>query len=545
MDRRFFLHLSAMAAAASLIHWRFNGYARASDRTGRDHDAVVVGAGLGGLCCAAHLARSGFKTLLLEQYGEPGGYATSFKRLGKDRVFTCEISLHSSAFYAPGMRGMLTELGVWDKLALAKHPHAWSSRFPGFSLDIPAAAGLDGFEGMLAGLFPEEAKGLADYFTLWRGVLDETARLDKGLPDLGKSSFADVFTHLWAIHDKTIGQVVDAHIRNPRLRAVLTQSCGYYGLPPSQLSAFYYLLPTGEYLQYGGAYIKGTSRVLSEALAHAVTDAGGEIRYGKRVTSILVRDGRAVGVKTRDGEEFRAKAVVCNASAPQVFGSLVPAGSLPQEEQARIATYSDSPSSFIVWLGLGQDITKDVPDPETNYYAGTDSEAAYKAGMACDFAHSSFSVMVYDNLVPGFSPPGCTTVSVMALSGYDHWKGFEADYLAGQKQAYHAEKKRLTELLIRLAEERAIPGLSRMIIMRESSTPLTNLRFTLNRSGSIYGYNQTVDNSFMTRSPNTTGLPGLYLASAWGSPGGGYGGALMGGKAAFRAVAQQSARTAP
>lgn len=67
---------------------------------------------------------------------------------------------------------------------------------------------------------------------------------------------------------------------------------------------------------------------------------------------------------------------------------------------------------------------------------------------------------------------------------------------------------------------------------------LTNYRFTLNTAGALYGYNQSLDNSFMTRRSNKTGMPGLYLASTWGNPGGGYGGALLGGKNAYKDVAQ-------
>ncbi len=48
----------------------------------------------------------------------------------------------------------------------------------------------------------------------------------------------------------------------------------------------------------------------------------------------------------------------------------------------------------------------------------------------------------------------------------------------------------------------------------------------------------------MSRLPNKTGIPGLFLASAWGNPGGGYGGALLGGKSAFRDVAQYLTRMA-
>ncbi|EFL52378.1 FAD dependent oxidoreductase [Solidesulfovibrio fructosivorans JJ]] len=373
---------------------------------------------------------------------------------------------------------------------------------------------------------------------MWRGVMTETHTLDKGLAESNRSQFPTLFPNLWMIRDKTVGQLVDAHVRDPKLKAILTQSCGYYGLPPSQLSAFYYLLPTGDYLENGGSYVKGTSQNLSNALAKAVTDAGGEVLYGTRVGSIVMGKGRVTGVKTHDGREFKAKVVVCNASAPQVFGKLLPSGSVPKDERSKLETYTYSPSSFIVWLGLNRDITKQFSHPAISYYASYDQDANYKNAIDCNFKKSGFSLMVYDNLVSGYSPSGCSSVSIMGLCGYGAWKEMEGDYLAGRKTQYNKKKQKLTDLLISLAEERAIPGLSKMIVMSDSATPLTNFRFTLNTAGALYGYNQSTDNSFMSRLSNKTGVPGLYLASAWGNPGGGFGGALLGGKSAFKSIAE-------
>lgn len=537
MDRRFFLQVSTLAAVHSLIGWKFAGAAPQRTPEGA-YDAIVVGAGLGGLTCAAYLAKNGFKTILLEQYDVPGGYATSFARISENGDFTCEVSLHSSVLGAGHARQLLTELGIWDTLTLVDHPHAWCSRFPDLSIDVPAKCGLAGFEGQLSGLFPTEAKGLADYFKMWRGVMSEMQTLDKGLPESRKSQFPTLFPNLWMIRDKTVGQLVDAHVRDSKLKAILTQSCGYYGLPPSQLSAFYYLYPTGDYFENGGSYVKGTSQALSDSLAKAITDAGGNVLFGAQVDSILTDKGRATGVRTHDGREFKAKAVICNASAPQVFGKLLPSGSVPKEEQSKLDNYTYSPSSLIVWLGLNQDITKQFSHPEVSYYASYDSEYNYKNAMSGNFDKSGFALMVYDNLVPGYSPPGCSSINIMSICGYEIWKDLEKDYLEGRKSRYNAKKQQLTDRLIALVEKQAIPGLSKMIIMSDSATPLTNFRFTLNTGGALYGYNQSTDNSFMTRLPNKTGVPGLYLASAWGNPGGGFGGALMGGKSAFKDVAQ-------
>jgi prolycopene isomerase len=535
MDRRFFLQLSAWAAAASLAGFSCSAARRPASQAG-GYDALIVGAGLGGLTCGAYMARNGLKPLVLEQYDVPGGYATSFARIAGSREFTCEVSLHSSALSSPGARRMLEETGVWDKLQLVDHPHAWVSRFPDFSIEVPGKCGLDGFERQLAGLFPGESAGIRDYFDMWRKVMAELAQLDKGLSGIKKAAFPAVFPALWGIRDKTVGQLVDSRVQDPRLKAVLTQSCGYYGLPPSRLSAFYYLAPTGEYLESGGNYLKGTSQALSDALAASITQAGGEILFNAQVEAVILENGRAVGARLADGRQFRARAVVCNAAAPKLFHDLLPAGALGQAQLGKFNAYEPSPSSFIVWLGLDRDIRDRFPLPDASFYAQTDMEANYRAAMACDFERSGFALMYYDNLVDGFSPTGCASLSLMSLSGYDHWRPFEADYLAGRKDAYNKEKERLTRLIVDMAERRAIPGLSKMIVMRDSATPLTNVRFTLNSGGAIYGYNQTVDNSFMTRLPNATGVKGLYLSSAWGNPGGGFTGAMLGGKGAFRDV---------
>jgi len=63
----------------------------------KEFDAVVIGAGNGGLTAAATLAGKGMKTLILEQHNLPGGFATSFVR-GR---FEFEPSLHEISDFGP------------------------------------------------------------------------------------------------------------------------------------------------------------------------------------------------------------------------------------------------------------------------------------------------------------------------------------------------------------------------------------------------------------------------------------------------------------
>jgi prolycopene isomerase len=77
-----------------------------------------------------------------------------------------------------------------------------------------------------------------------------------------------------------------------------------------------------------------------------------------------------------------------------------------------------------------------------------------------------------------------------------------------------------------------------MIEVMDAATPLTNVRYTKNLEGAIYGYEQSVGNSFITRLGNRTPFKGLYLASAWCHPGGGFEPCLLSGVEAFRALVE-------
>ena len=65
----------------------------ASKGSGPAYDAVIIGAGLGGLSCGAAFVRQGFRPLVIEKHFKPGGYATTFGRPGG---FVFDASLHST-----------------------------------------------------------------------------------------------------------------------------------------------------------------------------------------------------------------------------------------------------------------------------------------------------------------------------------------------------------------------------------------------------------------------------------------------------------------
>jgi len=536
ITRRDFIRIMGMGATTALINWQYPAQAAVKKAGTGQFDAVIIGAGLGGLSCAAFLAVHGFRPLVIERHYLPGGYASSFTRIGKaNQRFHCEVSLHATAVTAPSMQKLYKDLGVGDRLAFVRHKHAWSGHFPDFSLDVPSA-GLEAFRDILTGRFPGQKKGLADFFAYWQNLQRDMERYDReGMPAL-KVMFPLLYPTMWDIRNKTLGKVVDRYITDPKLKSLICQTWGYYGLPPARLSAFYYLHPFGEYLTYGGYYLQGTSQALSNALAETIRKNGGTVIFNDRVTEIKVAGENVTGVKTASGKVFPARAVVSNAPVPETLGMLSRPEAIPKAYRDRIASFGTSLASFVVWLGLNGDVTKTEKRAEVNIYSGYDHEAAYAASLRGDPEQAGIACMLHDNLVPGFSPAGKSTMSIMFLCGYEPWKRFEKDYEAGRKDDYRREKERVANKLIAIAEKRLIPGLAEMIEMQEAATPLTNRRFTGNTSGAIYGFDQTLDNAFMNRLQIRTPLKGLYLAGAWSNPGGGYAGALLGGKGAFKAM---------
>ena len=96
----------------------------------------------------------------------------------------------------------------------------------------------------------------------------------------------------------------------------------------------------------------------------------------------------------------------------------------------------------------------------------------------------------------------------------------------------------MADILIKRLENTLLPGLSQAIEVMEIGTPLTNVRYTSNYRGAIYGWDQTVNNSGQSRLPHTTPIKNLYLSGAWTKPGHGYSAVLRSGLSCFAEIMQ-------
>jgi phytoene dehydrogenase-like protein len=533
LSRRSFLAISTMTVVTLALDWNKIAAYAAKMGAGKNYPTVVIGAGLGGLVCGAYLARQGIPVTVVEQHSIPGGYATSFDRAGGK--FTFEVSLHGTSINNNAAARLLSDIGILDKLELVELPEIYRLKTPTRDISVPQR-NPQAYIQLLAENFSAEAEGIRGFVGEMLGIADEVDTLSRRNGKFFKLIFPLQYRKMWKVRNKTLEDLIKDHVQDAELQHVLCALWGYYGLPPSKLSGFYYANATGGYLKNGSYYIKNRSQDLSNAIAEAIEAGGGNILYDTRVEKIPVKNGRVQGVMLSDGETLPAKAVVSNASALTTLKDMVPEEAVPADYLKKLEGYKPSISSFIVWLGLNRNIGDAVTAFSTHISTGRGPEADYEACLQGDIQNMGFSVCVYDRIFKDYSAPGTSSLQLLVLSGYKPWQRFEADYQAGNKTEYRKEKERWTEILIQRAETDLIPGLSSMIDVKEAATPLTNLRFTGNTAGAIYGFEQSMGNAYMNRISNRTPVNGLYLASAWGNPGGGYGGVFRGGQSAFQAI---------
>lgn len=539
-SRRDFLRLAAATTAIMAVDWPRLEALAAKIGPKEELPVVVIGGGLGGLSAAAILARQGFPVTLVEQHDRPGGYATSFDReTGK---FTFDVSLHATSGVGGGpMRQVFEETDILKKVEMVDLPELCRIITPDHDMIWPQR-NPEAIIEQLCQTFPGQAKGIRGFFSEMLGIMDEAMKPFDRDSWWDKIRFPMTHKRMWAIRKQTLADVLNKYVQDAKVLSILSIFWGYYGLPPSKLSGFYYIIATASLMRFGGYYVKCRSQDLSDALMDAIEAANGHVWLDTEAVNITMRDDAVSGVTLKDGRILPAKAVISNASVPATM-KMLPQDAAPTNypDKARkyldkLKTYPPSLSTFIVWLGLNQEIRGKVKGYEIFIEQHYDPEEAYQGCLACDPKRSGLGVAIYDNAYPGYSEPGTSTVTVLTLSGYDPWRPFEADYLAGRKDAYLKEKERITEELIEQTEKLVISGLRSMIEVKEAATPLTNLRYTKNPNGAIYGYEQSLANSYMTRLGNTTPFKGLYLASAWSDPGGGYQPCLESGLKAFRAL---------
>jgi phytoene dehydrogenase-like protein len=441
---------------------------------GNQHDAIIIGSGLGGLSAGALLAQRGLKVLVAEQHFEPGGYCTSWERgvrRGNERLrYVFDAGVHDISGLGPHgpVRNLLRQLNLEGRLDMRRMGHEYI--LPDMQLKVPEDAAQ--YVAELQRHFPAEAGNIAAFFDEMQAVYRELyADVDKmgGVPGAPQTvdamlAYPAEHPHVMRWMERSFPAMLDTFFQTERLKEVLSMLTGYLTDDPANLGAVS-MAPIFGYYFDGGYYPAGGSQALSNALVDVINANGGEVRLRTPVQRILVEQGRAVGVELGKGETHCAEAVISNADVQRTLLDMVGRAHLPTDYAQQVAALKPATSAFMVFLGV--DI---VPDrqPLVSYWAENEDD--------------SIGMMIPSLVDPSLAPPGHASLTLM---NFIHQP--EATNWDRQAPGYLRRKRAYGDRMIESAE-RLIPNLREHIIYRQDATPATFARYTGATAGSIYGF---------------------------------------------------------
>ncbi|ASW57333.1 phytoene desaturase family protein [Plantactinospora sp. KBS50] len=309
--------------------------------TGATDRVLVVGAGLGGLACALHLAGGGRQVTVLERESVPGG------RAGRLAVDGYEFDTGPTVLTMPELIDeALDAVGekLTDWLDITPLDPAYRAYYPdGSTLDvITDTVRMAGEISRVCGA--READGylrFVDYAReLWR--LERADFIDRNLDAPTDLLTGNLLRLLASGAFRRLQTKIDQFFRDPRTRRIFSFQAMYAGLAPHDALAIYAVIAYLDSVA-GVSFPRGGMHAVSRALAGAAEKHGVQIRYGTTVTRVEASAGRATAVLTADGERIPADVVVLNPDLPVAYRDLLP--------PARTRRLRYSPSCVVLHVG--------------------------------------------------------------------------------------------------------------------------------------------------------------------------------------------------
>jgi phytoene dehydrogenase-like protein len=457
------------------------------------YDAVIIGAGIGGLICANLLALEGLRVLLAEQHYMVGGYCSTFRRKG----YTFDAATH---FYpllgnpATITGKLLSDLGItngWIKMDPVDHFH-----FPDGS-SFAVSADFDIYLAKLKSEFPDQGPALDKFFALVRevymfGLLSYFRWRD--------SERLKPYAHL------TLKDALDQYFPNRKLKLLLAADCGHWGSPPSRTSfVFDSMLRLSYFL--GNYYPRGGSQAFADELALRFEQMGGHILMSSTTKRILTRNGTATGVEIEVGPansrvlRVNAGVVVSNADLLSTVERLLDQRQVDTDRIAAIRKLRPTHPCFLMHIGL-KDMPTEILRETTGYH--------WDSWDSDQVATRAFKIFVPTLYEPAMAPPGCHIVIVQKLT--------DIDYDAIKDWSAH---KAAVDNYIMRNLERVMPGFSQKVVVKLSASARTSHQFTVNHHGAMLGWEMSPDQLGENRPALNGMVKNLYFTGHWTQPGGG------------------------
>jgi len=499
-------------------------------------DAIVVGSGIGGLACAAIMAKAGKRVLVLEQHDQAGGCCHTFI----DKGYEFDVGIH----YIGGMNVQTSTKTMVDQLTHGQLQ--WADLDDKFDIAVfgekrySLVTGKERWVQHLKKQFPNDTAAIDSLYAKIRRCQKSQmgGMLVKVLPFwlsqlLVQTGIIDWVTDAFSWNSKPCLDVVQAETSNMDLQALFMYCFGDYGTSPDNAGFSMQALLLAHFWN-GASYPIGGASEIAYHMIPVIESAGGAVLVRAPVTELLmdpVHRSTVIGVKVSRGSsvhELRAPMVISNAGLYNTLQRLLPR---PVAETSRLWPVTGIPhgqAGFSVFVGLNapmeqlrgegdseicarnwwvfntNDITK-----ECNAYTKLTAEEALDRDVPLMFI--SFPSTKDPEWQKRY--PGKTTMAIVTLANYEWFKQWEEERCTKRGAEYDGVKNTIGDRLVAQAT-RLFPQIKDHIDYVSCGSPLSNNFYIGAPRGEMYGMDHSIErfsatNQLLLR-PETD-VPGLYL----------------------------------
>lgn len=473
--------------------------------------AIVIGSGFGGLAAAVRLGARGYRVTVLEKLDAPGGRAYVYRQDG----FTFDGG--PTIVTAPYLFEELWQLcgkRLADHVELRSIDPFYEVRFDDGDV-FRYTADMEMMRAQIARIDARDVDGFDRFLRASKSIFEVA------FAELADQPFHGMGTLLSAAPDllrlggfRSVHAEVCRYFKSEKLRLLFSFHPLLIGGNPFTTTAYYCLIAHLE-RTYGVHYAMGGTGSLVRGLTDLIAGQGGELRCNSDVTEILVKDGRACGVRLADGSTLQSDIVVSNADAAWTYSKLLANHPRRRWTDRRLARARYSMSLFVWYFGTNRrydsvyhhmmvlgpryrELLRDIFDRKV---------------LAEDFSLYLHRPSASD---PSVAPAGCDSFYVLApvpnlKSGTD-WQS--------QAEPYRAKiEQRL--------EQTVLPGLGQSIVTSRFLTPLDFEQRLSSVNGAAFALEPQLFQSAWFRPHNRSEeVAGLYLVGAGTHPGAGLPGVL-------------------
>ncbi len=478
--------------------------------------AVVIGAGFGGLAAAMRLGAKGYRVTVIDRLDMAGGRGSSISRDGY------RFDLGPTIITVPQIFEELWRVCGRDFHAdvdLRPVDPFYQIRFPDGS-HFNARQSSDAVRAEIARLSPGDLPGYERFLN------DSERRYRFGFEDLGRRSMDKLMdivkvlpTFVKLRADRSVYALASRRFRDERLRFAFSFHPLFIGGDPFHVTSMYSLVSHLE-KEFGVHYAMGGTGAIAAAMARVIEDQGGRLRFDTEVDEIVVAGNRVQGVRLAGGEVVAADIVVSNADAGHTYTRLLRNRPKKRWSDAKLKRQRWSMSLFVwyfgtkgtrgMWGDVGHHTILNGPR-----YRGLVNDIFITGKLADDMSLYVHRPTVTD---PSAAPEGCDSFYV--LSPVPH-----LGHANGVDWAVEGERYRLK--MLKVLEDKLLPGLTDRIAASEVFTPETFRDRYLSPLGSGFSIEPRILQSAWFRPHNVSEeVPGLYLVGAGTHPGAGLPGVI-------------------